>query len=200
MQGAGQAGPDPAQTPEQQAVRAYEQYAAYFHEHLKTITRNEADAWDLTQETFVNYIAFLKRGGRVTYLFGFLYRTASNLAVKQFRRRRRRAKILADSAGMQTDVVNGEGRMEARSLLAAVIDRLDPSGKVVAKALLLDEMSTTEICEYTGFSRGRVRRRISKIRALAKNIDRASKYSDPFRTLRPSISMKGKQHRRWESK
>ncbi len=169
---------------------AYSRHAAYIHAHLTAILRDESEAWDLTQETFVHYIIFLNRGGRAGYPLGFLYRAASRLAIKHLRRRRQRAKMLAAAAEDERRVEVPAGRIEARSLLRAVMDRLDPWGKVVAKALMLDEMSTTEICNYTGFSRGRVRRRITKIRALAKNIELTAKKSDPFGRLGSSLQVK----------
>lgn len=152
--------------------------------------KNEADAWDLTQETFLRYIIFTNRGGRADYPLGFLYRTASRLAIKQLGRKRRRQGKLAASAEGERRIEVVAGRLEARSLLGVVIDRLDPWGKVVAKAMLQDEMSTSEICLHTGFSRGRVRRRISKIRALAKNIEATAKKSDPFPVLGSSIQVR----------
>ena len=145
---------------------AYERFASYIHSHLIPILKNDADAWDITQETFIRYINYLDKGKEVEYPLKFLYRTSTRLAIKYLGRAHRRIEPVEDPPEL---LVEGEQvRLEAWSVIKAIWGRLDSKGKIVAKMLVVDEMTPSEICQSSGFSRGSIHRRIKKIHALAK--------------------------------
>lgn len=181
---------------EEQFQEAYRRYASFVFSHLVPILRNEADAWDITQETFIRYYRFLRKDKQVNYPLTFLYRTATRLAVKFLGRAHRRIEPMADPP--EVVVPDDSWRVEAWSIVRVIWDRLDPKAKVIAKLLVIDQMTPQEICEYSGMGRGQVYRRIRKIRAIASKSDfltSMGKKSDPNWDQRASIKSEGPDRR-----
>jgi DNA-directed RNA polymerase specialized sigma24 family protein len=145
---------------------AYERFASYIYSHLLPILKNEADAWDITQETFIRFLRYISKGKDVEFPLTFLYRTSTRLAIKFLGRAHRRIEPVENPPEL---LVEGEQlRLEAWSVIKAIWGQLDLKGKIIAKMLVVDEMTPTEIFENSGFSRGCINRRIKKIRTLAK--------------------------------
>ncbi|MBW1811205.1 MAG: sigma-70 family RNA polymerase sigma factor [Deltaproteobacteria bacterium] len=144
----------------------YERFASYIYSHLIPILKNDADAWDITQETFIRYFKYLSKGKEVEYPLTFLYRTSTRLAIKYLGRAHRKIEPVGDPPELLVE--SEQLRLEAWSVIKAIWGQLDPKGKIVAKMLVVDEMTPSEICQNSGFSQGSINRRIKKFQALAK--------------------------------
>ena len=145
-------------------LKAYKDYAAHVYGHLLNIVHSDADAWDLTQESFVRFLKYLRRNKRVEYPLTFLYRTSSRLALRFLSSKQRNIRPAAKLPELPAD--SDEWRLETWSLIKSIWNDLAPDTRLVAKVLFIDQLSQREICNYTGLGRGRVRRKIKQIRRL----------------------------------
>ncbi len=142
--------PDHASHIEKTVRDAYQRFASYIYSHLLPILKNDADAWDITQETFIRYFKFLRKGKEVEFPLTFLYRTSTRLAFKYLGRAHRRIEPVEDPPEL---LVEGEQlRLEAWSVIKAIWGQLDLKGKIIAKVLVVDEMTPTGIFGNSGFS------------------------------------------------
>lgn len=156
---------------EAQLREAYQRHAALLARHLERLLGSGGEAWDLVQESFIRYAALLRRGGETTSTYWYLYRIATRLSLRRMRRRqyrRQKLSLLLEERGGTDDP---QERAWCGEVLRGIWARLDPVGKVVAQALLLDGMTDLEISRYTGIPRGTVQRRIKKIKSLARTRD-----------------------------
>jgi len=144
----------------------YRRHAAFVYDHLLSLTRNETEAWDLTQEAFLRYLRYRLSGRRVDRPLGFLYRTATRLSWRAARRRRLEPLPLANPPELAESMDTRTS--ETRLALERLWPRLDARLRVVAKLRFIDRLNVAEVCEATGWSRGRVRRCLKKINKIAE--------------------------------
>jgi RNA polymerase sigma factor (sigma-70 family) len=146
----------------------YQRHAQHIARHLEFLLGNRDDAWEITQEAFARYVAFLRRGGEPRSPFQVLHKTATRLALRRLRRRRYRLeqypRILAGEANRD----NPHQNVFNQEILSMIWKALDARGKVVLKACLIDQMTDLEIARYTGIPRASVQRRIKKIQSIAE--------------------------------
>ncbi len=158
-----------------EAKQVYERCAGALYAHLLYLMRSEATAQELLQETFIRFLLCRKRGKIIHYPYTYLHRVATRLAYKQMRHEnvRRNREIDADDLEAPDD----EWRTDTWSLIKKIWDRLKPKDKIVVKALVVDEMTPSEIVKHTGFTWGSVQRRVNKFKLLAQKlqIDRKNK-------------------------
>ena len=144
----------------------YQRHAHHVARHLEFLLGNPDDAWEITQEAFVRYVAFLRRGGEPRSPMQVLFKTATRLALRRLRRRRYRLeqypRILAGAANRE----NPHQNVWNQEVLSAIWQALDARGKVVCKAYLVDQMTDLENARYTGIPRSSVQRRIKKIQTI----------------------------------
>jgi RNA polymerase sigma-70 factor (ECF subfamily) len=143
---------------------AYEVYSSTIFGHLMTILKNKADSWDILQETFIRYVRYLSKGNEVRYPQTFLYRTATRLAIRYIKRSSSKETPMARPP--EVGEYRIDQKIEMYSMLENIWGKLDLKSQIIAKSLILDEMTDSEIAKNTGFSRGSVRRRIKKIREV----------------------------------
>ena len=170
--------PDDPQQIEAHLKEVYQLHAHHIARHLEFLLRNPEDAWEITQEAFTRYVAFLRRGGKPQSPFQVLHRTATRLAMRRLRRRRYRLE-------QSTRILSGEASRENphenvwnREVLSRIYSALDARGKVVAKAYLVDQMTDLEISRYTGIPRSSVQRRIKQIQSIAEKSDAKMKSAE----------------------
>jgi len=146
----------------------YRQNAHHIARHLEVLLSNQDDAWEITQDAFARYVAFLRRGGEPRSPLQVLYKTAARLAMRRLRRRSYRLeqhpRILAGAVNRD----NPHQDTWSREVLSAIWQALDARGKVVFKAYLVDQMTDMEIARYTGIPRSSVQRRIKEIQSIAE--------------------------------
>jgi RNA polymerase sigma-70 factor (ECF subfamily) len=108
---------------ERLVVEAFEAYGPEIHRHLRSLVRNEADAEDLGQETFLRLHAQVREGRPPDDPRGWLHRVAANLAMSRGRHLQVEAKTAPrlrereDACGADEAVVR---RDEQRRLSAAL--------------------------------------------------------------------------------
>ncbi len=176
---------DSVQAPDESALVVAAQggdedaFAAIVRLHQRTIygvawglTRNAADADDLSQETFVRAWRALGRFRVGEPLRPWLTRIAVNLAYSLFRRRKRRPETAIEpleEAGMQwaaTDdpVAEAEGREQSARLNAALAG-LSEDHRTILVLRVVQDLSYEEIAKTLEVPAGTVMSRLSRARA-----------------------------------
>ena len=139
------------------------------------LTRNDADADDLAQETFVRAWGAIDRFERGAPLYPWLARITTNLAFSLFRSRRRRPETPIEpllEAGRQFSVEDDPAEHAARSehdeRLRACFARLAPEHQAVLALRVLQDLSYEDIARALNVPTGTVMSRLSRARAELK--------------------------------
>lgn len=152
----------------------YRRFSAFIHDHLLVLTRNESEAWDLTQEAFLCFLRYRRSGRRVDRPLGFLYRTATRLAWRAARRRKLEPLPIANLPEIAESI---DTRLcEARLALERLWPKLDDRLRVVAKLHFIDRLNIADMCTTTGWSRGRVRRCLKKLNKITEQAGLAESF------------------------
>lgn len=137
-------------------------------------TRNEEEAWDLSQETFLKAWKSLHLFRGQSSFFTWLYRIATNLSIDWLRRKKIQAGMPFDDAVLPESFEPGshtaprreatprrhaENR-EIRARIEAAIATLSPEHQMVITLRELDGASYDEIAEAVGCSLGTVMSRL----------------------------------------
>jgi RNA polymerase sigma factor (sigma-70 family) len=156
--------------PEEELREIYDRVAPALCRHLAQLTGSEAEAWDLFQKAVVKYWQ-VRRGGRsVQNRMAFLWSVSTRYALRSMQRwgwRRRPEDELPEPCTVipeeSLDLIEGARRCWRF---------LDPKGRVVLKALVVDGLTPGEIETYLGLRRATIQRKIKRIRRLAAKIRR----------------------------
>jgi RNA polymerase sigma-70 factor (ECF subfamily) len=141
------------------------------HAVCRRLTGNDADALDATQEALISVVRGLPRFDGRSSFSTWVYRIATNAALDELRRRKRRPVVSLDDArpGRREPVGTGP------SISQTVSDRLDIDAALAlvplefrAPVVLRDlcQLDYAEIAEILGIPPGTVRSRISRGRAV----------------------------------
>jgi len=155
-------------------IASYERHEAEIHGLLLAVTRDPEAAADLTQEAFVRLIEQLRRGRTPDNVGGWLYRTASNLAISRGRRAtvaRRLAPRLVrrDEPATPDRIVLDRERNRA---LDAALGQL-PVADRIALVMAAQGLSGEEIAAHLGMRHGALRTRLLRARArLRETLER----------------------------
>src|SRR5579871_3516343 len=169
-------------TPEQAAFleRAIEQYGKATYNFAYRLTRNEADARDLTQEAFIRVYRAWRSFQPGTSFLSWVYRIVTNLHRDELRRKKGRYldEIPEDNAPQDfggsrplavtpiEDYVEGQ----LSEGLARSLEQLSPDQRQVIVLADIEEYSYQEIAEIMGCSIGTVRSRLHRARALLRRL------------------------------
>jgi RNA polymerase sigma-70 factor (ECF subfamily) len=173
-------------TPEQRAFleAAIEQYGKATYNYAFRLTRNEADARDLTQEAFIRVYRAWRSFQPGTSFVAWVYRIVTNLHRDELRRKGRYQEELPEDNAPQD--YGGTRPLAVEPIEAYVEGQL---GETVSKALEalpydqrqvviladIEEYSYQEIAEIVGCSIGTVRSRLHRARnQLRRQIERIS--------------------------
>lgn len=169
-------------TPEQAAFleRAIEQYGTATYNFAYRLTRNEADARDLTQEGFIRVYRAWRSFQPGTSFLSWIYRIVTNLHRDELRRRKGRyqEEIPPDNAPQE---FSGERPLAVTPIddyiegqlsepLSRSLDQLSPDQRQVIVLADIEEYSYQEIAEIMGCSIGTVRSRLHRARALLRKL------------------------------
>lgn len=154
--------------------------------HIYQIVRNEEDALDLAQDTFIRAWQSLARFDGAAPLSAWLHRIATNASLDLCRRRQRRPQADVESGPMKIDAASrttpsmGEApgasvdRAEIRRRVDAAFDQLSPEHRAVIKLREIDELSYEEIALHLRCSTGTVMSRLfharKNLQALLKDL------------------------------
>ncbi|MBV8688975.1 MAG: sigma-70 family RNA polymerase sigma factor [Candidatus Eremiobacteraeota bacterium] len=169
-------------TPEQAAFleRAIERYGKATYNFAYRLTRNEADARDLTQEAFIRVYRAWRSFVPGTSFLSWIYRIVTNLYRDELRRKKGRfqEEIPEDNAPQAfggdrplavtpiEDYVEGQ----LSESLARSLEMLSPDQRAVVVLADIEEYSYQEISEIMGCSIGTVRSRLHRARALLRRL------------------------------
>lgn len=151
-------------------------YQDRIYNTILKICNNSDDAAELTQDTFVKVLENISSFRGKSSFYTWLFRVACNEAINFCRRR---FKVVSQSldGGMPTpmDVSdNDPARLaqhkEVIALLTEAIARLDEDHRVVLVLRDIEQMSYNQIAEVLGIELGTVKSRLSRARAMLREI------------------------------
>lgn len=149
-------------------------YRARVHGMVVNMIRNEADAWDLTQEVFLKaWLALGKFEGRSSF-FTWLYRIAHNVTYDWLRKKRpetatefdeewQSARLAPEADGMLDageSPAAGLDRADLRVALEAAMEKLSPEHRQVMLLKEVQDLKYHEIAEVMECSIGTVMSRL----------------------------------------
>ena len=156
------------------------------HMHVYQIVRNEEDALDLTQETFVRAWRSLARFDGKSRFSSWLYRIATNAAIDLCRRRRKRPQTEIDGGALAIDAASqttpsseldpgvASDRREIRRRVEAAFLDLSPEHRAVVVLKEIEDLSYEEIAARIGCSLGTVMSRLfyarKKLQTLLRDL------------------------------
>lgn len=140
--------------------------------HIYQIVRNEEDALDLTQETFIRAWKSLPRFDGKASLTSWLYRIATNAGIDLCRRRQHRPQTELETGPMHIDAAShttpsqpetpgsGLDRAEIRRRVEQAFAELSPEHRAVISLKEMEDLSYEEIAQRVGCSVGTVMSRL----------------------------------------
>ncbi|MFA5161502.1 MAG: sigma-70 family RNA polymerase sigma factor [Elusimicrobiales bacterium] len=150
----------------------YRRHEAGLYSFVLAMVKDEAAASDIFQETFIRVFRNIDKYSEEGKFKGWLYRTASNLAMDHFRRASRLGSFLPDGedeeAPQREPSARGEepeillDRLSDGEAVAKALDALPPEQKEVVLMREYSGMSFKEIAQATGAPLGTVLARMSR--------------------------------------
>lgn len=145
----------------------YERYSRPIHSYIRRVLGNQAEADDITQETFLRAFQNLSRLRDDSRLESWLYSIASNLCFDLIRRRKVIAWLplqdnqeeRADRSDLASCFVEGE-------LVQLALSRIPPKYAVCLVLRTVEGFSCDEIAEILKISKGAVWTRLSRAREM----------------------------------
>lgn len=138
----------------------YHRYGPMVLRRCRRLLRNEADALDAAQQTFVRVV---EQADRLTddAPSSLLYRMATNICLNRIRSSSRFTALTSDPLVYEIAYLPGSGeRVEARDLLRRIFRRKKASTRRIASMYWLEGHTHAEVAEAVGMSVSGVRRRL----------------------------------------
>lgn len=162
--------------------KAYEELADAIFRHCYFRLSDRERAKELMQECFVRTWAYIVDGNHIKQrgLKAFIYKTANNLVIDEYRKRRESTSLeTMREKGFEIEVedmteVNLDTKLQMKEV-ASVLDALDQKYREVVIMRYIDQLSPREIAEVTGETPNnvsvRLNRGIKKVRELLDRND-----------------------------
>ena len=155
-------------------------YQRAVHRVAWALTRSDADADDLAQETFVRAWGAIGRFEPGQPLYPWLARIVTNQAFTLFRRRRRRPEVPLEPLleagrqwGVEDDPARHAGEREHHARLRACFAELAPEHQAVLALRIVQDLSYDDIARALNLPVGTVMSRLSRARAdLRRRLER----------------------------
>jgi RNA polymerase sigma-70 factor (ECF subfamily) len=164
-------------------------YRAKIFAMVCCMVRNEHDAWDLAQETFVKAWQSIHRFEARSSFYTWLYRLTMNLTIESLRRKGRREEVELNEdipSFLQSPCVNYQ-RAEIREQVNEALAKLSPAQRAVVVLKDLEGLQYHEVAEVLNLSMGTVMSRLfyarKKLQFMLKPI------YDPLYRSRPPVSV-----------
>ena len=155
-------------------LKAYEEYSDAIFRYSYYKTSNKELARDLTQETFMRSLDYLNQGKEIKSIRPFLYKTASNLIIDWYKKKKDKSVSLEElqeegfqikEASSRTPLLNAE-----TSEVITVIKKMDESYRDAILMRYLGDLKLKEIAEIMGEKENvisvRIHRGLKKLREL----------------------------------
>jgi len=159
----------------QELADIYERYGYMVLRVCREVLRDEQEAKDALQETFLKFWRFSERAEEVTEISGLLRRTALSCAIDALRARQRRGRhreawqelrtLLEEERSLEQGRTHSQ--KEVITLLFQSL-RVDDETLRMAYLYYLDEMTLEEVAHETGFSRRAVGMKLERFREHAQ--------------------------------
>lgn len=179
-----------AATPEQTAFleRAVEQYGKATYNFAFRLTRNEADARDLTQEAFIRVYRAWRSFKPGTSFLSWIYRIVTNLHRDELRRQKGRyqeeipddnePQAFGGNRPLAVEPIDEYVESQFSEPVARALEALGPEQRQIVVLADIEECSYQEIAAIVGCSVGTVRSRLHRARGqLRKLVNRYMKSS-----------------------
>src|SRR5438034_7411752 len=108
------------QRPDRSLERLYKKHAGDVYRYALVVLRNEADAEDVTQTTFMNAYRALERGEKPRTPQNWLIAIAHNVCRQRFRQSQRRPNEVAFDEDVAESVVHDDERISAEDIRRAL--------------------------------------------------------------------------------
>ena len=169
--------------------RIVSQYYESLYRFAYSLTQREADACDLTQETFQQFGAKAHQLRDVSKAKSWLFTTLYRGFIDARRRQLRHPHVEATAVDQELPGIEPEapGRIDAAAACEALL-RIDEVYRAPLTLFHLEDHSYAEIAEILDIPIGTVMSRLSRGRALLRELleDRDTKFT-PAATFRPRI-------------
>jgi len=145
-------------------------YAASIYRVTYALTRNHADADDMSQETFIRAFRAIRRFDERYQFYTWIRKIAVNLCFNHLKRSRRvpmQSLPMADGEAESVDIVDPKAGAEGSGLrrdLDAALTRLPPDQRAIFMLRVDEELSYNEIAEALGIPVGTVMSRLNRAR------------------------------------
>ncbi len=156
---------------------AYRRYGPMVLRRCRALLRNEDDAVDAMQTTFVRVVqAGARLDGQAPS--SLLYQMATRVCLNALRTRRRRPEVPATDEEALLERIASAGDLGARFAAFRVLDRLFRDELDGTRALavlhLHDGLTLAEVALVSGLSVSGVRKRLARLRASLHELERLS--------------------------
>lgn len=157
---------------EDQFIVAYDSLADSIFRYCFFRVSNREVAKDLTQETFTRVWAHIASGNEVKSIKAFLYKTAHNLVIDEYRRKGKNSVSLdgLEEKGFEystSEHLRTQEIIDAK-LLFREIDSLEREDKEIIMMRYMDEMTPGEIAETLGITENATSVRLNRAKERAK--------------------------------
>ena len=146
-----------------------------------SLTQREADARDLTQQTFTQFAEKLETIRDNSKVKSWLFTTLYRLFIDETRRRQRHAETEIGAAELELPVIlpEGDSNLDAAAVRAALL-QIKEEFRAPLVLFYLDQHSYREIAALLGIEIGTVMSRLSRGRALLRKILESPQPASPM--------------------
>ena len=157
---------------EDKFIKAYNEFSDAIFRHCCFRVYNRDSAKDITQETFTKTWQYLVDGGEIENIKAFLYKTANNLIIDLFRKKKAVSLETMQETGFEPsydDSNSINNSIEVKRLLK-IMDRLDSTYRDIIIMRYIDDLSPKQIAEIAQESENnisvKIHRGIKKLKEL----------------------------------
>lgn len=154
-------------------MKAYDDFSDAIYRHCYFRISDHDKALDLMQETFMRTWQYISKGNKIKNLKSFIYKTANNLIIDQYRKKRNISLDALQDQGFEPREEPKISFTADRKNITNLLNRLDEKYKEIVVMRYIDDLSPKEISKLTGESQNvvsvRIHRAIKKINELIRN-------------------------------
>lgn len=162
---------------EESFLASYKAYTDELYRYCYFKLLNKEEATDALAETFMKTWDYVRNGGTVGNMRAFLYRTAHNIIVDGFRKKKSLSldKLFEDGFDTANDVNEAQVTIDKIDGAQAMklLSKIPPQYAEVIMMQYVDELSVTEISEILGESPGnisiRIHRGLEKLKKMVRD-------------------------------
>ncbi len=155
-------------------MQAYDSFSDAIYRHCYFRISSHDKALDLMQDTFTKTWHYISKGNDVKDMKSFLYKTANNLVIDYYRKKKELSLDTLQEAGYEPGKEEPQITFAAdRKNILKLLDNLNEKYKEVIVMRYIDDITPKEIAKLTGESENiisvRIHRGIKKINELIQN-------------------------------